>query len=289
MKKILTFLIILVSVFTLTSCAKESPEEIFNEAMDNMENADNLRMYVSIFQDSETIYEVVYKTTGDVSQIDVFGSTFYYETINESTINILSPLDAEKPTIAYFGEEAPSNTFDTFVEERYYYEDFVFEDFTYEDGVYKQSNFSETITFLRVTISDGYIKEMYMEMLIEGELFTSVVMFKNYGVTTITLPNYLTEQTFIDKQEEVTENTSFSLTIDKDGFELSTLDTTFYYIMGSNEVRFDSLNAKYHPAIESIFINEQTYNLDDYLALAEHLDSEEVFALVKELFNMYFD
>ena len=259
MKRLITIFILTV---LLSSCVPR--DEVFSEAMNNMNELSQLKMVITI-----NGIPVIENITGtltidnDKSESLIIGSRSY--TYVEDNVEYYIK---EYGDVFYRFSEQDN-------QENYFkvtsYSNFKFEDFEFSDGYYVSNKTIDGMDDIYIKIKNGYIDTLQFKIESEGSELDVKVEFVNYGTAIITLPEF----TILSELEEAmfvftlygytyTEvSTGYVLVSEDLTIEYKT-DETFYTIITEDG------NFEYYPETKYVFLDTNVS-----LALEIYLDYED--------------
>lgn len=288
MKKFLLFITISLLAFSLTGCgASAGSEKEYNDMIENMKNADNFTATVVVVDPEYGEFTQIVKVDGDKGVVNLFDINFFYTTENDSP-QIITAIDLGIATTNYYGEEVVMSEIDNLLSEVTIFNEFSYDDFTYEDGRYVADVIKHNIQEVSFNVKDGYMDIINYKLALDGVELEISTRFFNFDETEVNLPEYITDQDFIDKKAEVeTLFPTYGLVIDITEFRLTTYDTTYVYVVGGNSIIFNQLDGTFYPDTFEVEAGENTYTVAEYVLLDDAMGDEDLFNLLLELYRLY--
>lgn len=285
MKKLFTILAVLALSFTLVGCDGENKidkalteEEIFNQAIENMDNLDNFTMEivmedVPFFGDLtmemrylENYLEMIMMGESEVMYID-----------GEHSFLVMPFLDTN--ALGYMGEENASEDL-LFIDPN---EGFIFSEFTFEDEYYVYNGEAmEDISSFKLKIVDGQITEMLLEVTTEGLTLNVVMTITEVGTTELFSSLDLhSPDSYIDSVIALSE-AGYHIVFEADFIVITNLeDFEIMYVLFESPYTFGTID--YNPVTNEIYwydgVDEGFFDIDVYYS------NEETPAISQELLN----
>ena len=278
MKKI--WILVLISVIPLlTSCT--SDEQLFSDAVSNMETVDNMRIFITI--KNVPLLNTVTSTIaidGDRSRTIILGD----ETFRFSEDGIPYVLKEHNEIYYRFKEDEVSfqdvgySGFSAFL-----YSDFV----KIRKGVYETEKTIDNMSNVRIEIDDGYITELSFD--IPGDTYTLSLEFDyfEFGEAYINLPEYIILEGLDYALFEFSSrgyayyNDSGVFTIHKHPLEITLKSEDSHFLIVSLDQEFT-----FYPDTEIVEYNTISYSIQDYLGeIANPILSIEEFNSLMLVYN----
>ena len=287
MKKILTLITITLLAFSLTACSGAGSEKEYNEVLENMNNMDNFTASVIINDPTYGQFTQLVKVNGNEGVVTIFDIDFYFER-NDTDAVVITTIDLGHENSNYYGETVALSEVEQLTSEAFVFTVFGYEDFTYEDGKYMSDVIDFSLTDIEFTVDGDYIDEVAYTLTLGEDVLTIGVRYFNIGTTEVDIPEYVTDEDLVALRLQVQEDyPTYTLETTIEEFRLTTYDTTYVWMVGTEYMAFDQLNAAFYPETFKVVVDEETYTVEEYLALENSMGDLELFNLLVDLYRVY--